>query len=281
MNTDLSQVPQWQDKILQVGGGHGPEHIGEYEQLAQEPLRGRTGGAVTLAVGIAHIFDKAAASVSSQAEATFKVLWPYWYHFAVMFEALFILTTIDAGTRIGRFLLQEIAGRVHPKLGRPSWWPGAIVSTALIVAGWAWFLHSDSFQTIWKMFGIANQALAVIALAVLSCYLVNSGRAKYVWVTLVPMAFVGTTTGSAAAVMLSTLVATISDLKHLGVLKPDQKAAMFNAYVQMAAILLMITCTVIVLASAARRIWRGIRPPSGPGGFEVLPMTAEKPSPSV
>ena len=281
MNTDLAQVPLWQDKITQVAGAGGIEHIGDYESLAQEPLRGRTGGAVTLAVGIAHVFDRAAASVSTSAESAFKKLWPYWYHFAVMFEALFILTTIDAGTRIGRFLLQEIAGRVSPKLGRPGWWPGAIVSTALIVAGWAWFLNSDSFATIWKMFGIANQALAVIALAVLSCYLVNSGRAKYVWVTLLPMAFVGTTTGSAAAVMLATLVTTIRDLQHVGVLKPEQKAALFNAYVQMAAILLMVTCTAIVLAGAAWRIFHAIRPPKGPSGFDVLPLTAEGPNLSL
>ncbi len=282
MNTDLEKVPLWQDKILQVGGAGGAEHIGEYEQLAQEPLRGRTGGAVTLAVGIAHIFDRAAASVSTSAEAAFKWLWPYWYHFAVMFEALFILTTIDAGTRIGRFLLQEIAGKVHPKLGRPGWWPGAILSTALIVAGWAWFLNSDSFATIWKMFGIANQALAVIALAVLSCYLVNSGRAKYVWVTLIPMAFVGTTTGSAAAVMLSGLVTTITDLKHVATPTALQKTALFNAYVQIAAIMLMVTCAVIVLASAAWRIWHAIRPPrSGPPGFDVMPMTAEGPNLSM
>ena len=281
MNTDLDKVPLWQDKITQVSGAGGIEHIGNYEALAQEPLRGRTGGAVTLAVGIAHIFDKAAASVSTSAEAAFKWLWPYWYHFAVMFEALFILTTIDAGTRIGRFLLQEIAGKVNPKLGRPGWWPGAIVSTALIVAGWAWFLNSDSFATIWKMFGIANQSLAVIALAVLSCYLVNSGRAKYVWVTLIPMAFVGTTTGSAAAVMLAGLVTTIRDLHHLPAPDATQKAAMFNAYVQMAAIGLMVACTVIVLAGAARRIWSGIRPSSGPPGFDVLPMTAEGPNLSV
>ena len=106
-----------------------------------------------------------------------KALWKYWYHFAIMFEALFILTTIDAGTRIGRFLLQEVAGKIHPSLGISGGWPSAFICTALIVLGWAWFMGSDSFMTIWAMFGVANQMLAVIALAIVSAYLANVGKA--------------------------------------------------------------------------------------------------------
>ena len=96
-------------------------------------------------------------------------MWKYWYHFAIMFEALFILTTIDAGTRIGRFLLAG-SRRQDPSQARaePSWWPGAIVSTALIVLGWAYFINADSMAAIWPMFGVANQMLAVIALAIVS-----------------------------------------------------------------------------------------------------------------
>ena len=271
MNTDLAVAPQWQDKITAIGGAGGIEHIADYEALAQEPLRGRTGGAVTLAVGIAHVFDQAAASFSSSAESAFKKLWPYWYHFAVMFEALFILTTIDAGTRIGRFLLQEIAGKISPKLGRPGWLPGAIVSTALIVAGWAWFMNSDNFATIWKMFGIANQTLAVIALAVVSCYLVNTGKRNYLAVTLLPMLFVATTTGSAAVVMVITL---INGLKVQYAKAVPDHAALLNAYVQMAAIGLMVVCALIVLFAAAVRIWKGIRdvgPPSPDAAMENSP----------
>src|SRR6185436_6900414 len=115
MNTDLAAVPKWHDKILEVGGGDGVEHIGQYEQLTQESLRGRTGGAVTLAVGMAHIFDRATARFASEGtEHALGAMWKYWYHFAIMFEALFILTTIDTGTRVGRFLLQEVFGKVSP-----------------------------------------------------------------------------------------------------------------------------------------------------------------------
>ncbi|MDB5328666.1 MAG: cstA, partial [Phycisphaerales bacterium] len=187
---------------------------------------------------------------------------------------LFILTTIDAGTRIGRFLLQEIAGKVSPKLGRPGWLPGAIVSTALIVAGWAWFMNSDNFATIWKMFGIANQMLAVIALAVVSCYLVNTGKRNYLAVTLLPMLFVATTTGSAAVVMTTTLVNGLKVLHAKPALDAKDSAALVNSYVQMAAIGLMVACALIVLFAAAIRIWKGIRdvgPPSPDAALENLP----------
>src|SRR5437763_6945514 len=98
MNTELAKVPTFHEKILQVGGGGGVEHIGQYEQWTQESLRGRTGGAVTLAVGMAHIFTEAIRKTSAGGEQFMQSLWKYWYHFAIMFEALFILTTIDAGT---------------------------------------------------------------------------------------------------------------------------------------------------------------------------------------
>src|ERR1700692_2378370 len=109
---------------------------------------------------MARIFTKAMHNLGLPIDGLMK----YWYHFAIMFEALFILTTIDAGTRIGRFLLQEIFGLLHPKLGRTDWWPGAIVSSLLIVGGWVYFImDTGSFAAIWTMFGIANQMLAVIA----------------------------------------------------------------------------------------------------------------------
>ena len=128
MNTDLAKVPQFHDKFMQIGAN--VDHLNVYEDRTQEALRGRTGGAVTLAVGMAHIFDGATARVWHATESSLKTLWKYWYHFAIMFEALFILTTIDTGTRIARFLLQEVAGKLDPALGRTAWWPGAIGSTA-------------------------------------------------------------------------------------------------------------------------------------------------------
>src|SRR5687767_7108792 len=118
----------------------------------------------------------------------------YWYHFAIMFEALFILTTIDTGTRVARFLVGEFGGRFYKKLEEPNWLPRSIVTSALVVAAWAAFIWSGSISTIWPMFGIANQLLAAVALCVATTMIMNSGKAKYAWVTLIPLTFVGSTT---------------------------------------------------------------------------------------
>jgi carbon starvation protein len=158
-----------------------------------ESLRGRTGGAVTLAVGMALIFDDALAWTGWNSEGIIK----YWYHFAIMFEALFILTTIDTGTRIARFLLQEALGKLHPKFEQTDWLPGAALATLVVTAGWGGLVATGSIETIWPMFGIANQLLAVIALSLVTTLLVNRGQAKYAWVTLAPMAFVTATTMTA------------------------------------------------------------------------------------
>jgi carbon starvation protein len=158
-----------------------------------ESLRGRTGGAVTLAVGMAMIFDDALAWTGWNSEGIIK----YWYHFAIMFEALFILTTIDTGTRIARFLLQEALGALHPKFEQTDWLPGAALATLVVTAGWGLLVATGSIDTIWPMFGIANQLLAVIALSLVTTLLVNRGQAKYAWVTLLPMAFVTATTMTA------------------------------------------------------------------------------------
>jgi len=127
----------------------------------------------------------------------------YWYHFAIMFEALFILTTIDAGTRIARFMLQEAFGAVSPKFARTDWLPGALFATLLVTAGWALLIHTGSISTIWPMFGIANQLLAVLALALITTLLVNAGKARYAPVTLLPMLFVTATTMTAGTEMVA------------------------------------------------------------------------------
>lgn len=158
------------------------------EATGESRLRGRTGGGVTLAVGIAQI-------ISSLPGMGGMV--KYWYHFAIMFEALFILTTIDTGTRVARFLLGEFFGRAYPPLRRPDWWPGALATSAVIVIGFATFIQFGTVATIWPMFGIANQLLAGIALCVGTTVIIHSGRARYAWVTLLPLTFVGTTTLSA------------------------------------------------------------------------------------
>ena len=151
-----------------------------------EIVAGRTGGAVSLAVGMADIFSGLPGM---------RGLMAYWYHFAIMFEALFILTTIDAGTRVARFLLQEFVGRAWKPFAQPDWLPGSLVLDGADRAGaWAYFIWTGSINTIWPMFGIANQLLAAVALAVGTTIIINIGRAKYAWVTFVPLCFLTVTT---------------------------------------------------------------------------------------
>jgi carbon starvation protein len=172
--------------------------LAQIEQLVGgESLRGRTGGAVTLAVGMARIFTKAMHSINLYFDGIMK----YWYHFAIMFEALFILTTIDTGTRIARFLLQETLGKVLPRFEKTDWVPGAVLSTFAVTAGWGALVATGSIGTIWPMFGIANQLLAVLALCLVTTMLVNSGRGRYAPVTLLPMLFVTITTMTAGVQM--------------------------------------------------------------------------------
>jgi carbon starvation protein len=231
INVDQRQVaeydPQLQQLYVMLGeGGRDPMHAANVDSLqhlnlaqveemvGNEALRGRTGGAVTLAVGMALIFTDAFDQIGLHVEGIMK----YWYHFAIMFEALFILTTIDAGTRIARFLLQEALGKVHPKFERTDWLPGAALATLVVTAGWGLLVWSGSIDTIWPMFGIANQLLAVIALCLVTTLLVNTGRGRYALVTLLPMLFVITTTMTAAGQMIPQFILKMQ-LKQWSALK--------------------------------------------------------------
>jgi carbon starvation protein len=206
------------------------------EAAVQESVTGRTGGAVSLAIGMAQIF----AGLPGM-----RHLLDYWYHFAIMFEALFILTTIDAGTRVARFLVGEFLGRVHPPFARHDWLPGAMVSTLLVVGAWAYFIWAGSISTIWPMFGIANQLLAAVALAVGTTVIINAGRARYAWVTLMPLAFVSITTLTAGAM-------SVRDNFYPMAIGSDA-AKHFQGYLNSVLTIVMMICVLVILASAILR----------------------------
>ncbi len=179
-------------------------------QMGEASLFARTGGAPSLAVGMASIFSSAFGNT----------LLDVWYHFAIMFEALFILTTVDAGTRVARFMLQDMLGNVVPALGRTSWYPSVLICSGLIVSGWGYFLYMGvidplgGINSLWPLFGIANQMLAAIALCVATTILVKSGRVRYVWVTAVPLAWLVIVTTAAAWAKLFDADLRVGFLSH-------------------------------------------------------------------
>ena len=246
INTQQTTAAQ-KAKYVRMVGEHStpgfnlqPQEIDRLQQESGEKnLRGRTGGAVTLALGIAKIFDGIPG---------LRGLMKYWYHFAIMFEALFILTTIDTGTRVARFLLGEFGGRFYKKLEQPNWLPGSVLTSAAIVAAWTAFIWSGSISTIWPMFGIANQLLAAVALCVATTVIINMGKARYCWVTIVPLSFVSTT----------TLVAGYLSIRDIFWPQAQDPASATQGYINTSLTALIMTAAVIVLVDSIRR-WVGGR----------------------
>jgi carbon starvation protein len=237
-------------------------------EVGESTLFARTGGAPSLAVGMASIF----AGVFGQH------LLALWYHFAIMFEAVFILTTLDAGTRVGRFMLQDALGRVWAPLGRTSWYPSVVLSSLLVVAAWGYFLYAGvidpygGINILWPLFGIANQMLAGIALAVATSILLKSGRARFAWITALPLTWLAIVTTTAAWQKLFHadprigFLAGASDLaaKHAaGLLTPERMAVADRMVLnqRLCAVLtgLFLCVLWLVIADTLRIAWRARR----------------------
>ena len=222
-------------------------HVKDLPALARssgEVVASRTGGGVSLAVGMARIFSGLPGM---------NALLAYWYHFAIMFEALFILTTIDTGTRIGRFLLQELMGRVHAPLGEPKNVGGGVVATAFIVLGWAYFILTGNISTLWPMFGVANQLLACTALAIATTILLREARKRvYALVTFLPLVFVATTTISAAVMSILLIYMPMT----------ANPATRSTGWVDTGVTTGLLACIVMILVGSAARWGRMLGAPA-------------------
>jgi len=230
---------------------------------------GRTGGAPTFAVGMAQIFAKSAGSAGGSAMAL-------WYHFAIMFEALFILTTIDAGTRIGRFLVQEVLGWLWKPLGEVHSAAGNLLGSGLFVAGWGWFLYQGvidpqgGINSLWPIFGVANQLLAVMALGLATTVLVKMGKARLAWVTLGPLVWLVVVTFSAGWMKIFSPDPRLGFLTAMrqASASGQEKLAMTNA-INAGITAFFLLLVVLVLWACGRVCWFKWR------GRKVLPVTEE------
>jgi carbon starvation protein len=232
-------------------------------QMGEHTLLARTGGAPSLAVGMAHIFSGVLGGG----------MIAVWYHFAIMFEALFILTTIDTGTRVGRFMLQELLGHAWRPLGRTSWLPSVVLSSALVVSAWGYFLYQGvvdplgGINSLWPLFGISNQLLAAVALCVGTTVLIKMQKARYAWVTLVPLAWLVLVTFTAGWQKVFSPDAKLGFLAHANVVQAAlargalpagaktvdaARQMLFNDRLDAAVAVLFMAVVVMVIAASMR-----------------------------
>ncbi len=251
--------------------------------VGEQTLFSRTGGAPSLALGMAHIF---ASSGGGQAVIGF------WYHFAIMFEALFILTIIDAGTRVGRFMLQDLLGHIVPPLGRTSWMPGVIATSAVVVGAWGYFLVQGvrdplgGINSLWPLFGISNQLLAAIALCVATTILIKMHGAKYMWITCVPLVWLVSATFTAAWQKIFSPIPAIGFLTQADVLEAALRAGkavnpaatatlIFNARLDAAICGLFMVLVAVILVDSVR-VWAGLLWGSGERAIHEAPFVTSQ-----
>jgi len=235
--------------------------------VGEQTLLNRAGGAPSLAVGMAQIFSSTIGG---------DRLLSIWYHFAIMFEALFILTVLDAGTRVGRFMIQELGGRVWEPMGRLNWMPGILLSSAIIVGLWGYFLYQGvidplgGINSLWPLFGISNQLLAAVALVVATTILLKMGRLKWIWVTLLPMAWLVVITMTASYQKIfspnarigflsqaNALAAQIASGKIIAAKIADTQRNIFNLRLD-AAVTAVLAVMILVLLVEALVQWYAI-----------------------
>lgn len=231
------------------------------QQMGESTLFARTGGAPSLAVGMASIFGSAFG----------QGMLSLWYHFAIMFEAIFILTTLDAGTRVGRFMLQDMLGNIWPKLGETSWYPSVLLSSGIVVAAWGYFLYigvidpNGGINILWPLFGISNQILAAIALCVATGILVKSGKLKHAWITGLPLTWLVIITSSAVWEKLASddvrigflsAAHSLADKLAAGTLPPEKAAIaptlIFNLQLDAALALFFVALLWIIVLDMLR-----------------------------
>jgi carbon starvation protein len=259
------------EAVAKISGWGFPVTVEQMNTLAktmgETTLFARTGGAPSLAVGMASLF----------ASAFGAGLLSVWYHFVIMFEALFILTTLDAGTRVARFMLQEMLASLSPSLGRTDWYPAVLLSSGVVVFGWGYFLYTGTIDpqgginSLWPLFGIANQMLATIALCVATTILVKTGKSRFAWVTAIPLSWLVIVTTTAAWQKLFSEELRVGFLAHAqdlsgklsaGLLPADKAASapqlIFNDYLDAALTALFLFLTWVLVADTLRVCYRVI-----------------------
>ncbi|HKT51269.1 MAG TPA: carbon starvation CstA family protein [Candidatus Angelobacter sp.] len=245
--------------------------------VGEKTLFFRTGGAPAFALGMAKIFSDSLGGERVMA---------LWYHFAIMFEALFILTVLDAGTRVARFMLQDALGHLWPAMGRTSWYPSIVTTSALVVAAWGWFLWQGihdplgGINSLWPLFGICNQLLAAVALCVATTIIVKLGRARYIWVTLAPLAWLVSVTFSAAWAKMfdsNPLIGLLAHARQIaaGPATADLARRILNDRLDAAVCgLLMTLVSMIVIESAM--VWISVISGRRQAGVTETPFVASK-----